>query len=88
MKNLTSNVDKQLLDEKRKHRIWIEKLLNQSEQDLVIQPVQNETNPFEGMLELADNMQLRSNAGPLSREEAHKRASDHNRHPRSFRQVE
>jgi antitoxin component of RelBE/YafQ-DinJ toxin-antitoxin module len=73
VKNLTLSIDEHLLTQSRDHARRLGKSLNQFVRDLLAQTVRGETDPFEEMIELADKMQLCSESGPLTREEAHER---------------
>lgn len=73
MKNLTLSIEEQLLIQSREHARRLGKSLNQFVRDLLTQSVRGDSDPFEEMIELADKMQLCSEQGPLTREEAHER---------------
>jgi len=73
VKKVTLSIDEHLLMQSREHAQRVGTSLNQFIRDLLAQSVRGDTDPFEEMIELADKMQLCSENGPLSRQEAHDR---------------
>ncbi|RYG23604.1 hypothetical protein EON82_13490 [bacterium] len=75
MRNLTLSLDERLLEESREYARKHGTTLNGLIRDLLTKTVgQEQGTAFAAMIEEAKAMNLRSEGGPLSREEAHERA--------------